>query len=350
MSSSLSKLVDNLSEGIHNDKCSECKSNLDYVRITKNKKLLLKCFNCNIYYKKKFNNDLIKKFKNTYSFCNNDTTEPSSLKRINKFVLLLRKGVYPYEYIDTWERFNEKLLPSKKDFSSNLNMEDIMQSLSRKNKGIKYLLYAIDLYSKYGFVITLKDKKGISIVNAFNKIIKQSNRKPNKIWVDQGGEFYYNVFKKWLSDNDIIMYSTYNEGKSVVAERFIRTLKNKLYKHMTATGKNVYYDVLDDVVNKYNNTKHSTIKMRPIDVKDNDKRVFIDEHNEKDCRLKVGDRVRISKFRNIFAKGYTPNWSKEIFIVDKINDTVPYMYNLKDLNDEEIIGSFYNRELHKTKL
>ena len=122
MSSSLSKLVDNLSEGIHNNKCSECKSNLHYLRITKNKKLLLKCFNCNIYYKKKFNNDLIKKFKNTDSFCNNDT---SSLKRINKFVLLLRKGVYPYEHMDSWERFNEKLLPSKKDFYSNLNMEDI---------------------------------------------------------------------------------------------------------------------------------------------------------------------------------------------------------------------------------
>ena len=208
-----------------------------------------------------------------------------------------------------------------------------MQSLSRKNKGIKYLLCAIDLYSKYSFVISLKDKKGISIVNAFNKIIKQSNRraegtsaqhvKPNKIWVDQGGELYNNVFKKWLSDNDIIMYSTYNEGKSVVAERFIRTLKNKLYKHMTATGKNVYYDVLDDVVNKYNNTKHSNIKMKPIDVKNN-KRVYIDEYNEKDSRFKVGDRVRISKFKNIFAKGYTPNWSKEIFIVDKINDTVPY--------------------------
>ena len=101
------------------------------------------------------------------------------------------------------------------------------------------------------------------------------------------------------------MYSTYNEGKSVVAERFIRTLKNKLDKHMTATGKNVYYDVLDDVVNKYNNTKHSTIKMKPIDVKDttkssslehNNKRVYIDEHNEKDSRFKVGDRVRVSKF------------------------------------------------------
>ena len=223
-----------------------------------------------------------------------------------------------------------------------------MQSLSRKNKGIKYLLCAIDLYSKYAFVIPLKDKKGISIVNAFNKIIKQSNRKPNKIWVDQGGEFY-NVFKKWLSGDDIIMYSTYNEGKSVAAERLIRTLKNKLYKHMTTTGKNVYDDVLDDAVNKYNNSKHSTIKMKPIDVKNN-KRVYIDEHNEKDSRFKVGDRVRISKFKNIFAKGYTPNWSKEIFIVDKINDTVSYTYNIKDLNDEEIIGSFYDRELQKSIL
>ena len=101
------------------------------------------------------------------------------------------------------------------------------------------------------------------------------------------------------------MYSTFNEGKSVVVERFIKTLKNKLYKHMTASSKNVYY-VLDDVVNKYNNTKHSTIKMKPIDVKNNE-RVYIDEHNEKDSRFKVGDRVRLSKFKNIFAKGYTPN-------------------------------------------
>ena len=106
----------------------------------------------------------------------------------------------------------------------------------------------------------MKNKKGIRIVNVFNKIIKQSGRKPNKIWVDQGGEFYNNVFKKWLSDNDIIMYSTYNEGKSVVAERFIRTLKNKLYKHMTATSKNVYYGVLDDVVIKCNNTKIVLLK------------------------------------------------------------------------------------------
>ena len=143
------------------------------------------------------------------------------------------------------------------------------------------------------------------------------------------------------------MYSTYNEVKSVVAERFIRTLKNKLYKHMTATGKNVYYDVLDDVVNKYNNTKHRTIKMKPIDLGDNNKRVYIDEHNEKDSKFKVGDRVRKSRYKNIFAKGYAPNWSSEIFIVDKINDTVQYTDNIKELNDEEIIGSFHDKELQK---
>ena len=146
------------------------------------------------------------------------------------------------------------------------------------------------------------------------------------------------------------MYSTFNEGKSVVAERFIRTLKNKLYNHMTATCKNVYYNVLDDTVNEYNNTKHNTIKLKPKDVKDSNKRVYIDEHNKKDSRFHVGDRVRISKFKNIFAKGYTPNWGREIFIINKINDTVPYTYNLTDLNGEEVMGSFYDRELQKTKL
>ena len=115
MSSSLSKLVDNLSEGIHNNKCADCKSNLDYIK-TKNKKLILECYNCKQHYRKKFNKELIKRFASTYEFCNND---------LNKFVLLLRKEVYPYEYADTWERFSEISLPSKEDFYSNLNMEDI---------------------------------------------------------------------------------------------------------------------------------------------------------------------------------------------------------------------------------
>ena len=255
-------------------------------------------------------------------FDKKSTAEPSSLERMGSGIAsssILANELHK-PIIKNFDK--RKVYSQFKDNIWGVDLAD-MQSLSRKNKGIKYLLCAIDLYSKYAFVIPLKDKKGISIANAFDKIIKQSNRKPNKIWVDQGGEFYNNVFKKLLSNNDIIMYSTYNEGKSVVTERFIRTLKNKLYKHMTAASKNVYYDVLNNVANKYNKTKHSTIKIKPIDVKDNE-RVYIDENNEKDSRFKVGDRVRISKFKNIFAKGYTPNCSTEIFIVDKINDTVPY--------------------------
>ena len=126
-----------------------------------------------------------------------------------------------------------------------------------------------DIFSKYAWFVPLKDKKGVSIVTAFQSILKQSNRKRNKIWVDKGSEFYNTSFKKWLQDNDIVMYSTNSEGRSVVAERFIRMLKSKIYKYMTSISKNVYIDKLDDIVNEYNNTYHTIIKMKPIDVEDN---------------------------------------------------------------------------------
>ena len=109
----------------------------------------------------------------------------------------------------------------------------------------------IDVFSKYAWVVPLKDKKGVSIVDAFQKILDDSNRKPNKIWVDKGSEFYNNSFKKWLKDNDTEMCSIHNEGKSVVAETFIRTLKTKTYKYMTSVSKNVYNDKLDDTVGEY---------------------------------------------------------------------------------------------------
>ena len=144
------------------------------------------------------------------------------------------------------------------------------------------------------------------------------------------------------------MYSTYNEGKSVIAERFIRTLKNQLYKNMATVSKNVYYNVLDDIVKKYNNTRHSTIKMKPIDVKDNtyintDKKI-----NNKDLKFKVGTRVRISKYKSVFAKGYVPNWSEEVFAVNKIKNTVSWTHEINDLSGEQIVGSFYEKELQKT--
>ena len=219
-----------------------------------------------------------------------------------------------------------------------------MQLLRKYNKGIRFLLCVTDIFSKYAWVVPLKDKKGISIVKAFQSILKQSNRKPNKIWVDKGSELYNAYFKKWLRDNNIVMYSAHNEGKSVVAERFIRTLKSKIYYYMTSISKNAYIDKLDDIVDEYNNTYHTTIKMKPIDVKDNTYINANKEINNKDPKSKVGDHVKISKYK----KGYIPNWSEEVFVIEKVKNTVPWTYVINDLNGEEIIGTFYEKELQKT--
>ena len=178
--------------------------------------------------------------------------------------------------------------------------------------------------------------------------MNESDRKPNEIWVDKGSQFYNNSFRKWLKDNDIEMYSINNEGKSVVAKRFIRTLKNKIYKCMTSISKNMYIDELDDIVDEYNNTYYRTIKMKPIDVKDDTYIDFEKELNDKDPKCKVGDHVRISKYKNIFAKGYTPNWSEEGFVIKKVKNKVPWTYLINDLNGEKIIGTFYEKELQKT--
>ena len=165
------------------------------------------------------------------------------------------------------------------------------------------------MFSKHGWIVFTKDKKGTSIVNPFQKIMSEGSkaeskgrRTPNKIWVDQGSEFYNNTFKCFLKINGNEMYSTYNEGISVVAERFIRTLKNKIFKHMTAISKNVYFNVLDDIVDKYNNTVYKTIKMKPIDVTENSYAEYNEDFNKNDPKCKVGDYIRISKYKNIFAK------------------------------------------------
>ena len=140
------------------------------------------------------------------------------------------------------------------------------------------------MFIKYAWVIPLKDKKGASIINAFQKIISKGRKKK---WVDQGSKFYNQSFKDFLKINNIEMYSTYNEGKSIVAERFIRTLKSKIFKHMTVISKNVYIDVLDDIVSKYNNTVHKTIKMKPIDVTDDSFVEYNEESNKKILNLKL---------------------------------------------------------------
>ena len=232
-------------------------------------------------------------------------------------------------------------------FKGNIWAADLadMQLISKFNKGFRFLLCVIDVYSKYAWVVPLKDKKGVIIVDAFQSFLNKSNRKPNKMWVDKGSEFYNSRFKKWLKDNSIEIYSAHNERKSVAAERFIRTIKNKIYKYMTSISKNVYIDKLDDIVHKYNNKKHRTIKKKPIDVKDNTYIDFGKEVNNNDPKFKAGDHVRISKYKNIFAKGYTPNWSEEVFVIKKIRNTVPWTYVIDDLIGEEITGTFYEKEL-----
>ena len=222
-----------------------------------------------------------------------------------------------------------------------------MQLIRKYNRGVRFLLCVLDIFSIYAWIAPLKDKKVASIVAAFQSILEQSHRQPNKIWIDKGSEFYDN-YKKCLQENDIVMYSTHNEGKSVVAETFIRTLKNKIYKYMTSISKNVYIDKLDDIVHEYNNTYHRTIKMNPIDVKDN---MYINTDQEvidKDPKFKVSNHIRILKYKNSFAKGYTPNWSREVFVIKEVKNTVTWTYVTNDFKGAEIIGKFYEKELQKT--
>ena len=146
-----------------------------------------------------------------------------------------------------------KAYSSFKDSIWDADLADV-QLISKFNKGMRFLLCVIDIFSKYAWVVPLKDKKGVTTVEAFEKILDDSKKKPNKICVDKGSEFYNRSMKSWLEKNNIEVHSTHNEGKSVVTERFVKTLKNKIYKHMKAVSKNVYIDKLDNVVDEYNNT------------------------------------------------------------------------------------------------
>ena len=186
------------------------------------------------------------------------------------------------------------------------------------------------------------------ITNTFQTILNESNRKPNKIWIDKGSQFYNRSMNSFLQNNSIEMYSRHDEGKSVVAKRFIRTLENKIYKYMTSISKNVHIDKLDDIMNKYNNAYHSTIKMKPADVKSNTCIQSSKEINDRDLKFETGDIVKISKSKNIFAKGFTPNWSEEVFVINKVKNIVPWIYFINDPNGEEIVGIFYEKNLPKT--
>ena len=228
-----------------------------------------------------------------------------------------------------------------------------MQKFSKLNKGYRYLLTCIDIFSKYSWVIPLKDKRGITIKNALEKIFNK--RKPKFLWTDKGKEFYNKQVQDLLNENNIKLYSTNNsEIKSAVVERFNRTFKNMMYKKFTENNNTIFYNILDELVNNYNNKYHSTIKTSPIEgsKKINEKKIkniYNFERTKKPGKFKIGDRVRISLEKNIFEKGYETNWTQEIFVIYDIKySNVPYYY-LKDLNNEKLQGTFYEQELQKTK-
>ena len=228
-----------------------------------------------------------------------------------------------------------------------------MQKFAKLNKRYRYLITCFDIFSKFAWVIPLKDKRGITIKNALEKIFNK--RKPKLLWTDRGTEFYNKQVQDLLNENNIKLYSTNNsEIKSSVVERFNRTFKNIMYKKFTENNNTIFYNILDELVNNYNNKYHSTIKMTPIEaskkVNENKiKNIYNFEKTKKPGKFKIGDRVRISLEKNIFEKGYETNWSEEIFVIYDIKySNVPYYY-LKDLNNEKLQGTFYEQELLKTK-
>ena len=173
------------------------------------------------------------------------------------------------------------------------------------------------MFNKYAWVVPVKDKRGATIVNGLQKIISKG-RKPNKIWVDQGSEFYNSSFKDFLKIDNIEMYSRYNEGKSVVAERFIRTLKYKTFKHMTAISKNIYFDALDDIDTKYNKTVHRATKVKPIDVTSDSFAEYNEDSNKINPKFKVGDHVRISKYKIFLLKDMLLISQKRFLLLAKL--------------------------------
>ena len=193
-----------------------------------------------------------------------------------------------------------------------------MQQFNKWNKGYRYFLMVLDLFSKYGWIVPLKDKKGETVTKAFKTIFKEG-RKPQYLWTDKGKEYYNKYLKELLKKDNITLYSTENEEKSSVCERWNRTIKTKMWKQFTVQGNTVYLDILPKILKQYNNTKHSSIKMASAQASTKKNQSAVDfnlygnmEQLSSKPKFKVGDKVRISNYkRKVFDKGYTPNWTEE---------------------------------------
>ena len=220
-------------------------------------------------------------------------------------------------------------------------------SLSKYNKNYKFIFTIIDNHTKYAWAIPLKDKTGKSTTTAFKKLIETSKRKPDKIWSDRGKEFYNKTFLDFLKQNEIQIYSTNSDLKAVFVERFNRTLLDLIKKPMYNEGKACWLNHLDTAMEKFNNRVHGTTKMTPFEMVTNTNKIIKIKinKNEKIPKFQVGDYVRVPDKRNIYSKGYTTNWNRELFKIHKINPTNPVTYGLVDENNEQIEGKYYEQEL-----
>lgn len=227
-----------------------------------------------------------------------------------------------------------------------------------QNRGYKYILMVIDVFSKRAWAKALKNKTGPEVTKAMESIFKENpDHIPKNLHTDEGREFYNQHFQRLMSDNYINHYSTFSKMKASIVERLNRTILNKLWRQFNLQGSHKWLNHLQSIIDTYNSTTHRTIKMRPIDVDAQSQEHLLKTaykqnrtlKSDRQIKFKLGDFVRISKFKSIFEKGYTPNWSTEIFRVAKILPTQPVTYRLIDLNDKTIKGCFYAHELLKTQ-
>lgn len=226
-----------------------------------------------------------------------------------------------------------------------------------KNKSMKYILTVINIFSKKAFARALKNKTGQEVTRAMESVLNSMHHPIHNLHVDMGKEFYNTTMKKMLEQRQINLYSTFSTKKAAIVERFNRTLKSKMWKQFSFRGSYKWIDILPTLISEYNNTKHRTIRMKPNDVNENNEQYLLNTvYNRivspqriKKIKFKLGHLVRISKYKHMFEKGFTPNWTTEVFKINKIQFTNPPTYLLVDLNGNEIKGGFYAEELRRTE-
>lgn len=255
-------------------------------------------------------------------------------------------------------RFNKRrIITTDIDDLWAIDLMDMIK-FSDVNKGYKYIFVVIDTFSKKLWLEAMKTKTGIETAKVFREIIekarKENHKQPNLIHADKGREFVNKDFSKVLSEFNINMYHTQNLEKSSIAERVIRTIKQKLRILFETNHEKIWYNKLPTICVEYNNSYHRSIKTFPNAVnKKNKQEVFnnlfsLEQLAPQRIKFKIGDRVRITQHKAAFTNKFSNNWTREIFVVSNVKLTHPVTYKIKDSNGEEIIGSFYNEELQKT--